>query len=293
MIAQSDISPDYPFKSNYLEVHGSRLHYIDEGSGDPILFLHGNPTWSYIWRNVIPHVSSAGRCLALDLIGMGRSDKPDIAYRFLDHVEYVEGFIEQLGLKKITLVLHDWGGSLGLHYAMRHLGNIKGLAFMETFLGPQPRMEELPPQLKEFFQLVKSPISYDLLVNQGLLEQVLSNNFLRPLNATEKGYYLEPYAQPGSRKPIWRWTQEVPIGGEPAEVQAAFAFYSQQLQQSDLPKLFFHGTPGFLIGEPEIAWCKQNLKNLHTVDLGAGGHYLPEEHPHSIGIELASWYKSL
>ena len=154
-------------------------------------------------------------------------------------------------------------------------------------------MEELPPQLKEFFQVVKSPGSYDLVMNQPLLEQVLANNFLRPLSVEEKGYYLEPFTKPGSRKPLWRWTQEVPIGGEPADVHAVMTAYRQQLQQSELPKLFFHATPGFLIGAPEVDWCRQQLKNLNIVDLGAGGHYLPEENPHLIGTQLANWYRNL
>jgi haloalkane dehalogenase len=293
MVAQSEISPDFPFKPNHLALYDSTIHYIDEGAGDPILFLHGNPTWSYLWRNVIPHLSALGRCIAPDLIGMGRSGKPDLEYRFFDHVKYLEGFIERLGLSNVTLVIHDWGGVLGFHYAMRHPGNIKGVAFMETFLKPMPRMEELPQPLREFFQVVKSPGSYDRLMQPGMLEFVLANNFARPLSAEEQGYYLEPYARPGSRKPVWRWTQEVPIGGDPADIQAVFGDFSQRLQQSDLPKLLLYSTPGYLVGEPEVAWCKQTIKNLATVDLGPGGHYLPEENPHRIGEALAQWYRSL
>ena len=132
MSSTQEISPDFPYESHYIEVTGSKLHYIDTGKGDPILFLHGNPTSSYLWRNIIPYLTPLGRCIALDLIGMGKSDKPDIDYRFFDHVKYVEGFIKAMGLQAITLVLHDWGSALGFHYASRHEANVKGMAFIKT-----------------------------------------------------------------------------------------------------------------------------------------------------------------
>jgi haloalkane dehalogenase len=138
------ISADFPYKSHYIEVHGSKLHYVDEGSGDPILFLHGNPTSSYLWRNILPAVTPVGRGIALDLIGMGKSNQPDIEYRFFDHATYVEGFIELMGLKSITLVIHDWGSALGFHYAMRHENNMKGLAFMEAIMAPAPVGRSFP-----------------------------------------------------------------------------------------------------------------------------------------------------
>ena len=124
-------SPDFPFESHYVDVDGSKMHYVESGEGDPILFVHGNPTSSYLWRNVIPHVSPVGRAIAVDLIGMGRSDKPDIDYRFFDHLKYLEAFIEALGLENVTLVLHDWGGGLGTSYARRHPDNVRGMPFTE------------------------------------------------------------------------------------------------------------------------------------------------------------------
>jgi haloalkane dehalogenase len=133
---EQNISAEFPFESNYVEVLGSQMHYIDEGEGDPILFIHGNPTSSYLWRNIIPYVEPYGRAIAVDLIGMGKSDKPDIGYRFVDHAKYLEAFIEKLDLKNITLVVHDWGSALGFNYAMQNEDNIKGIAFMEAFLMP-------------------------------------------------------------------------------------------------------------------------------------------------------------
>lgn len=293
-MTHSTISPDYPFEPHFVQVHGSRIHYIDEGSGDPILFLHGNPTWSYVWRNIIPYVTPFGRCLAPDLIGMGRSDKPDIEYRLVDHIKYVEGFIEQLGLKNITLVLHDWGSVIGFHYATRHENNIKALAFMEAALHPMPGWDDLPPENRTFFQTVKGPDSWDLIVNQNMfIEQFLQSLVLRQLAPEEMTYYREPYLEPINRKPLWRWPQEVSIGGDPADVQAILSAYSQKLPQSDLPKLLFYSSPGFILPAPLVSWCRQNLKNLATVDVGPGNHILQEENPHLIGAELAKWYRTL
>ena len=139
-MAPQAISADFPYAPHYVDVHGSRMHYIEAGNGDPVLFLHGNPTSSYLWRNIIPHVQSHARCIALDLIGMGKSDKPDIDYSFFDHATYVEGFIETLGLQNLTLVIHDWGSALGFHYAMRNEANIKALAFMEAIHNALPEL---------------------------------------------------------------------------------------------------------------------------------------------------------
>ena len=147
-----EISAAFPFESHYVEVEGSKIHYVDEGEGDPILFLHGNPTSSYLWRNIMPHVTSAGRAVAPDLIGMGKSDKPDIEYRFFDHVKYIDGFIDALGLKNITLVIHDWGSAIGFHYTARNESNVKGLAFMEAIIAPVPSWDAFPTTSRTRFR---------------------------------------------------------------------------------------------------------------------------------------------
>lgn len=157
MTSTQEISPDFPYESHYLEVQGAKLHYIETGKGDPILFLHGNPTSSYLWRNIIPYLTSWGRCIALDLIGMGKSDKPDIDYRFVDHVKYVEEFIQAMGLQRITLVVHDWGSALGFHYASRNEANVKGIAFMEALLIPVPSWEVFPEDARKMFQALRTP----------------------------------------------------------------------------------------------------------------------------------------
>ena len=294
-MATQAISADFPYASHYVDVHGSRMHYIEEGNGDPVLFLHGNPTSSYLWRNIIPHVQAQARCIALDLIGMGKSDKPDIDYSFFDHSKYVEGFIETLGLHNLTLVIHDWGSALGFHYAMRNEANMKALAFMEALLMPIPSWDAMPPDLRETFQAFRTPdVGWDMIVNQHMfVEQILPSLVVRDLTAAEMDHYRAPYLDPPSRKPLWRWPNEIPIAGEPAAVVAMMEEYHRKLQQSRLPKLLLSATPGGIIDAQAVAWCQQHLPNLHVVDIGAGTHFVQEDNPHLIGTELAKWYTHL
>jgi len=268
---------------------------VDVGAGDPILFLHGNPTSSYLWRNIIPYLASLGRCIAPDLIGMGKSDKPDIEYRFFDHVKYIEGFVEQMELKKVTLVGHDWGSGLDFHYAAAHENNVKGIAFMEAILMPIPSWDLFPEKARKTFKAFRTPdVGWDMLINQNaFIEQVLPGSIVRKLTETEMNHYREPFKNPSSRKPVWRWPNELPIEGSPADVVTAVTAYNEWLQQSELPKLLFYATPGAILSEHIVKWCKTHLKNLKTVDIGAGIHFLQEDNPHVIGQELANWYKSL
>ena len=170
---KKQISTELPFRANFVEVHGSKIHYIDEGKGEPILFLHGNPTSSYLWRNIIPHLTNNARCIAPDLIGMGKSDKPDIEYRFFDHVKYIEGLIDKMKLKDITLVIHDWGSALGFHYAMRNEDKIRGIAFMEAILEPVENWDMFSPgfgpEARKLFQAFRTPdVGWDMIVNQNI-----------------------------------------------------------------------------------------------------------------------------
>ena len=229
----------------------------------------------------------------MDLIGFGKSDKPDLEYRFFDHVKYVEGFIDALGLKNITLVIHDWGFGLGFHYAMRNQDNIKGLAFMEAILSTW-KYEDMPPQIVEFFQTMRGTSSRELLVDQNFfVEQVMPMGVHRELSDVEMDNYRKPFLDPSSREPVWRWPQEVPIDGEPADVHAAITDYAQKLQESEIPKILFYAQPGMITQGPVVEWSKQAFKNLTTVDIGPGMHYVQEDNPHKIGTELAKWYRSL
>ena len=271
------------------------MHYVEAGTGDPIVFLHGNPTSSYLWRNVIPHLAPLGRCIAPDLIGMGRSGKPDIEYRFFDHVRYIDGFVDALGLRDITLVIHDWGSALGFHYAMRHEKNVKGIAFLEAILMPLPDWQAFAPEMQEMFRAFRSPdVGWDLIVNQNaFIERVLPGAILRKLSEEEMNRYREPFLEPKSRKPIWKWPNEIPIAGEPADVTAVVDDYNAKLQKSDLPKLLLYATPGAVIAAPLVDWCRKNLKRLKAVNVGDGIHYLQEDHPHEIGTAIADWYAAL
>lgn len=288
-----EISAEFPYKSNYTEVHGSRLHYIDEDAGDPVLFLHGNPTSSYLWRNIIPYLTSQARCIALDLIGMGKSEKPDIEYRFFDHAKYVEGFIKKMGLENLTLVMHDWGSALGFHYAMRHESNVKGLAFMEAILMPL-NWEMWREGTREIFQGFRTPeVGWDMIVNKNMfVEQILPGAIVRKLSEEEMNHYRGPFKEPSSRKPVWCWPNELPVAGEPPDIVEVVETYNQWIQRSEVPKLLFYATPGSLLPAPRVKWCQQNLKNLKTVNIGQGIHFLQEDHPHLIGSELANWYSS-
>ncbi len=257
------IFTDFPFESKYIEILGSKMHYIDEGEGDPILFLHGNPTSSYLWRNIIPYLVSHGRSIAVDLIGMGKSDKPDIDYRFFDHAKYVEGFIKKLGLSNITLVIHDWGSALGFHYAMRHESNIKAIAFMEAMM-KEFKWDGFPADVKMAMKMLRTP-GFGWLMGGVLnifLKQMLPKMVVRKLSAAETEVYQEPYKTIKSRKPVRQWPLEIPIEGHPADTHKMLLNYSQKLQQSKLPKLLFYANPGTAIDAKMLAWCKQNLKNL-------------------------------
>ncbi|MFQ5416843.1 MAG: haloalkane dehalogenase [Myxococcota bacterium] len=289
---EANISPDFPFEPHYADVLGSRMHYVDEGEGDPILFLHGQPTSSYLWRNVIPHLVSSGRCIAPDLIGMGKSEKPDIEYRFFDHVRYLDRFTEALGLENLTLVIHDWGSALGFHYASRHETNVKAIAFMEAILTPVVSLDTFPREMKEIFEKFRTPeVGWDLIVKQNVfIEDMLPRLILRKLSEEEMDHYRAPFRNPADRKPMWRWPNEIPVGGHPADMHEVIVSYNAWLQES---KLLLHVTPGNALPPALAGWCRKHLPNLTTVDLGEGLHFIQEDMPHRIGTELATWYGGL
>lgn len=226
---RTTVSAAFPYQPHYVEVIGSRMHYVDEGRGDPILLLHGNPTWSYLWRNIIPHLSTVGRVVAPDLIGMGRSDKPDIPYRFFDHVRYLERFIAALDLRHVTLVIHDWGSVLGFHYAMRHESNVKGIAFMEANVRPRYGWDEFDEASRRTFKELRDPDrGWHMAVEENVfIETLLPGATVRQLTEEEMNHYREPFRAVASRTPLWQWARELPIAGEPPDVFAAVEDYSE------------------------------------------------------------------
>jgi haloalkane dehalogenase len=290
-----EVSADFPFESKYIDVHGSKMHYIDEGSGDPILFLHGNPMSSYLWRNVIPHLSGQGRCIAPDLIGMGKSDHPDIAYRFDDQYRYLCGFIDALGLgSNVTLVIHDWGSALGFRWAHDHGDDVKAIAFMEAMIRPLS-LDDMPGSLRMAFRMMRAPVTGWLMVSVAniFLKKMVPDLTHAEVSPEALAYYRSAYPTIASRKAILQWPREVPLDGKPADNVAIVEAYIQWLTQTEIPKLLFHGNDGISIKEAEVAWCQEHLSNLDVIDLGDGIHFLQETHPEIIGTELSNWYAGL
>ena len=286
-------SAEFPYRSRYAQVLGSKMHYIDVGEGKPILLLHGNPTSSYLWRNIVPFLAPQGRVIALDLIGMGKSDKPDIGYTYAEHIQYVEGFIETMGLDDIALVIHDWGSALGLDYASRHPDNVRGIAFMEAVLPPMfpGSFDTLPPFIADFFTTMRDPVlGPELVLQQNLfIEEVLPSNIMRPLSDAEMNIYRRPYPTPATRKPLLVWPNQVPIDGTPEDVVAMVERYSAWLEQSQVPKLHVHVTPGVLNTADIIEYLSERLSNYQTAHVGEGLHFIQEDHPEVIGLAIADW----
>lgn len=287
------ISAAFPYASQFVTVQGSRMHYVEQGQGDPILFVHGNPTSSYLWRNVMPHLASQGRCIAVDLIGMGKSDKPAISYRLFDHVTYFEGFIAALGLKNIRLVLHDWGGFVGFHYASRHAANVKALAFMETVIKPM-KMSDRSEQFQRAFGMMRSPAGKDKVLKENFfVERILPGSIARKLTDEEMGVYRAPFQTEASRLPTYAFPNDIPIDGHPADMVAAVEAYDAALAKAALPMLLLTFTPGAIVNEPEIEWVKQHWPTATIRAMGKGIHFVQEDQPEAIGKAIAEWMKGL
>jgi haloalkane dehalogenase len=272
-----------------VEVLGSQMAYVEAGEGPVVLFQHGNPTSSYLWRNVIPHVAPHARCIAPDLIGMGASDKPDIAYRIEDQARYFEAFIEALDLKDFVLVLHDWGSALGLDWARRHEDRVRGLALME-FVYPIPTWLDIPPGAREAFRAFRSDPGRKLLIDENrFIEQVLPGGVVRGLTDEEMQTYRKPFLDPTSREPVYRFPNELPIAGAPVDVWAMAESYCAWLIETETPKLLFYADPGAFISPVRAAKLQAQWKNCTSVPLGAGRHYVQEDHADLIGSQIAEW----
>ncbi len=285
------VSAAFPYPSRYVHVLGSRMHYVEQGTGDPILLVHGNPTSSYLWRNVIPHLAPIGRCIAPDLIGMGRSDKPDVPYRLFDHAAYFEGFVQALGLTRIRLVLHDWGGFLGLHYAARHSANVAAIAMMEAVLKPM-RMSDRAEGFQRAFGMMRGPAGFDKVMKENFfVERILPGSILRKLTEEELAAYRRPFPTEASRKPTYVFPNEIPLDGKPADVVAAVEAYDAALARTRLPLLLLTFEPGAIVQQAEIEWCKRQFPHIVVRHLGAGIHFVQEDQPAAIGRALADWFR--
>jgi len=279
------------YERRRLRVLDSHLVYVEVGVGDPIVLLHGNPTSSYLWRNVIPHLGGSGRCLAPDLIGMGRSGKaPGGSYRLADHVRYLDAWLEALDLSRVTLVVHDWGSALGFHWARRHPGRVKALVYMEAIVRPVT-WTEWPEAARKIFQAMRSPAGEDMVLAKNVfVERILPASVLRGLTSQEMERYREPFREPGeSRRPSLTWPREIPVDGEPADVVALVDEYARWLSSTPIPKLFVNGNPGSILVGAQREFCRA-WPNQQEVTV-RGSHFLQEDSPAEIGQAIARFLK--
>jgi haloalkane dehalogenase len=288
----TDISPADPHPRRRVRVLDSEISYVDTGRGDPIVFLHGNPTSSYLWRNVIPHVSRLGRCLAPDLVGMGRSGKsPREAYRFSDHAAYLDAWFEALDLtRNVTLVVHDWGSALGFHRAFRHPEQIKAIAYMEAIALPL-RWEDFG-EAAEMFQALRSDQGERMVLEDNFfVERILPGSVIRKLGEEEMIAYRMPYLEREARLPTLVWPRQIPVGGDPADVVAVVESYGKWLARSELPKLLVLSEPGAIMRGRTRDFCR-SWPNQREISV-KGRHFLVEDSPHQIGAALAGFVRSL
>lgn len=279
-------------------VLGSTMAYREAGRpGAPVaLFLHGNPTSSYIWRHVLPHVAPVAHCVAPDLIGFGQSGKPDIAYRFADHVRYLDAFLADAGITSAYLVAQDWGTALAFHLAARRPAFVNGLAFME-FIRPMATWDDFHqvPAARETFRTFRTPGVGESLILDGnaFVERVLPGSIVRALTDDEMTVYRAPFPTPASRRPTWRLPNELPIAGEPADVHDALQRAHDALASSRYPKLLFVGDPGALVSPEFAERFAARLHDCRVVHLGKGAHFLQEDHPDQIGRAVAGWITAI
>jgi haloalkane dehalogenase len=288
------ISAEVPYESRFIEILGSKIHYVEGGTGDPILFLHGNPTSSYLWRNIMPHLEAQGRVIAMDLIGMGGSEKPDLGYRFFDHYPYVEGFIEAMGLENITLVTHDWGAALGFHYASLHEDNTKGVVFMEAVIPFLDLLDRAPPEGSIFYKLRHPEIGPQLVLEDNFfVEGILPGAIMRKLSDQEMAHYRAPYPTPESRKPTLVWPNEIPFAGRPEATAKMVRDIGQWIEASEKPLLYLWVRPGIVNPMGTAEKLTAIARNIETQYVGQGIHFIQEDVPHEIGLAISDWYRRI
>ncbi|WP_018348480.1 haloalkane dehalogenase [Longispora albida] len=279
-----------------IDVLGSTIHYIDVPGSDPaappVVFLHGNPSSSHTWRNVLPAVTGGARLLAPDLIGMGGSGKPEIEYSFADHAAYLDAWFDALGLTEVVLVGHDWGGALAFDFAARHPGRVKGIAFFEAVLR-STLLSELAEGPRARTELLRSEKGAELALGSNfLIETAYTKGVLNALDPETLAPYLAPYATPESRRPLLRWARSIPVDGDPADVQERLtAFQKWAAGSPEVPKLLltFDGSPILMITEQAAAWCAENLAGLETEYAGRASHHATEDQPAAIGAAISRW----
>ena len=277
-----------------MDVHGHSMAYVEIGEGDPIVFLHGNPTSSFLWRNIIPELDGLGRCIAPDLIGMGRSqplaESGPSSYRFFEHREFLDGFLAAVGAEEnVTFVIHDWGSALGFDWARRHPDAVSGIAYMEAIVAPVQSWEQWPEAARDIFQAMRSEVGEELILQKNLfVEAILPTAIIRDLTAAEMDEYRRPFLEPGeSRRPTLTWPREIPIEGSPSDVAEVVEAYSSWLANSEVPKLFVNADPGSILTGSLRELCR-SWPNQSEVTV-AGRHFVQEDSPAEIGRAIKEW----
>jgi haloalkane dehalogenase len=285
------LSDKLAYPSKFVEVCGSKMHFVEAGQGDPILLLHGVPTSCYLWRNIIPQLAPLGRCIAPDLIGFGKSEKPDIAYTIFDHIKYIEEFIKVLNLKHITIVMHGWGSIIGFHYAMAHEKNCAGLAFYEAFLRS---IDVSLPYQEQLVALQEQEDIADVVMDaSAFIDTVLPQQVMRELTQEELIEYKRPFMQVGSGKPLLQYIKELPRGDNSTDVDNLIEDNASKLTQSYLPKLFLYSVPGYITSISTAMWAKENLPNLEIAEVGEELHMAQESCPKVMGDIISVWLQGI
>ena len=293
-----EISPHDPNPRLRANVGGAEMAYVDTGAGSgpdgAVVFLHGNPTSSYLWRNIIPHVSPIAHCLAPDLMGMGESDgTPEGSYRFFDHSKYLDAWFDAvLPNGRVILVVHDWGSALGFHWARRHPERVQGLVYMEAIVRPVT-WDEWPEAARQVFQGFRSDAGESMVLERNIfVERVLPGSTIRGVSDEAMDVYRRRYTEPGeSRRPTLSWPREIPIEGEPEDVVAIVTEYAEWLSQTPTPKLFVNAEPGAILTGPQREFCRSFLNQREVTVPGI--HFIQEDSPHEIGAAIAEWYAGL
>lgn len=291
------ISSEFPYEKKFIEVKGRRLAYVETGEGDPIVMLHGNPTSSYLWRNVIPELEGRGRIIVPDLIGQGDSDKLPAEegpgrYSFEVVYDYLSGLLAQLGVdSNVLLVIHDWGSALGFHWASQHPTAVKGIAYMEGIVMPID-WEDWPESARGIFQGFRSEKGEDLVLNRNMfIEGVLPTAVIRELTEAEMAHYRAPFANPEDRQPTLNWPRQIPIQGEPENMVALVRQYAEFMSGSELPKLFINAEPGSILTGRQREFCRSWPNQTEVTVKGA--HFIQEDSPQEIGRAVAQWLQTL
>ena len=293
-MAEEQISTQDSHPRKNISAGGVDISYVDTGSGDPIVFLHGNPTSSYLWRNIITHLESISRCLAPDLMGMGDSgSSPNGSYRFVEHSAVLDQWFDAVGLtSKVTLVVHDWGSALGFHWAKRNPEHVKGIVYMEAIVRPVT-WEEWPEASRSLFQSFRSPVGEERVIEKNVfVERVLPGSVLRGLTEEEMEVYRRPYLEVGeSRRPTLTWPREIPVEGEPADVVQIVSEYAEWLSSSQVPKLFINADPGAILVGSQREFCRSwpNQEELSV----SGQPFIQEDSPAEIGKAISDWYRAI